>query len=59
MMNKDTVFINIGRGQSVVESELAEALRSKHLSGASLDVFDVEPLNVKSELWDIDNLFIS
>ena len=38
------VFINAGRGGSQVEADIVEALRDGTLAGASLDVFETEPL---------------
>jgi glyoxylate/hydroxypyruvate reductase A len=52
-------FINAGRGATHVEADLAEALRDGTLSGASLDVFETEPLPADSPLWDFDNLVIT
>jgi phosphoglycerate dehydrogenase-like enzyme len=52
-------FVNIGRGPSVVEEDLLEALRSGWLDGASLDVFVTEPLPEDSPLWDAPGLVIS
>jgi phosphoglycerate dehydrogenase-like enzyme len=52
-------FINIGRGQHVVEQDLAEALRAGRLAGAALDVFAGEPLPPSSPLWDAPGLLIS
>jgi glyoxylate/hydroxypyruvate reductase A len=53
------VFINAGRGGTHVEADLVEALRDGTLSGASLDVFEEEPLPADSPLWDLDNLVIT
>jgi phosphoglycerate dehydrogenase-like enzyme len=52
-------LINIARGEIVVESDLIEALRSKQLAGAYLDVFATEPLDSSSPLWDLENVIIT
>lgn len=52
-------FINVGRGQHVVEPDLATALHGGHLAGAALDVFAQEPLPAESALWEAPNLLIS
>ena len=52
-------FANVGRGSVVDEGALVEALQSGHLSGAALDVFEVEPLPEESPLWDLDNVIVS
>jgi phosphoglycerate dehydrogenase-like enzyme len=52
-------FINIGRGQHVVEADLAAALRAGRPAGAALDVFAGEPLPPSSPLWDVPGLLIS
>jgi len=59
VMKPGAFLINVGRGPQVDESALAEALRSRRIAGAALDVFDKEPLPADSPLWDIDNLLIT
>jgi phosphoglycerate dehydrogenase-like enzyme len=58
-MKPDASLINEGRGPLVDEIALAEALRSKKIGGAALDVFDKEPLPGDSPLWDLENLLIT
>jgi phosphoglycerate dehydrogenase-like enzyme len=58
-MKPSAYLINVGRGALVDEPALAEALRSRRIAGAALDVFDREPLPAESELWDIPNLLIT
>ncbi|MCX5412381.1 D-2-hydroxyacid dehydrogenase [Streptomyces sp. NBC_00059] len=52
-------FINVGRGQLTVEDDLAEALRRQWIAGAALDVFQEEPLDPSSPLWEVPGLLIS
>jgi glyoxylate/hydroxypyruvate reductase A len=52
-------FVNAGRGETVVESELTGALTNGILTGAVLDVFNVEPLPVESPLWAMDNVLVT
>ena len=48
---KDAFVINVARGGHLVENDLIAALDSGHLSGATLDVFNMEPLPEESPLW--------
>lgn len=52
-------LINIARGEIVDESALVEALRTRRLAGAYLDVFEHEPLPQDSPLWDLPNVIVS
>lgn len=58
-MKPDACLINVSRGPLVDERALADALRSKKIAGAALDVFPKEPLPTDSPLWDLDNLLIT
>lgn len=44
-------FINIARGGHVVDDDLLAALESGHLAGATLDVFNEEPLPAGHAYW--------
>jgi glyoxylate reductase len=54
-MKKGSFLINTARGQVVNEHDLVESLRSGHLAGAALDVFDNEP-NIDPELIGMPNV---
>lgn len=57
---KESVFINVGRGQTVEsDSVIIQALESKYLSHAILDVFGEEPLSSSSQLWTTKNVTIT
>ena len=51
-------FINVGRGKTVVEAALVDALASGGIAGAALDVFEEEPLPADSPLWDMENVIV-
>ena len=58
-MKPSAVFVNVGRGRTVDEDALVEALRERRIRGAALDVFEVEPLREDHPLWSLDNVLIS
>lgn len=59
VMQPSARFINVGRGQLVVENALAQALSKRWIAGAALDVFTQEPLDHDSPLWDLPGLLVS
>lgn len=52
-------LINIARGRVVDTQALVDALRSKKLAGACLDVTDPEPLPPGHALWSFPNVVIT
>ncbi len=56
---RGAVLINAGRGAVVDEASIPVALENGCLSGAALDVFEVEPLPQSSPLWDHPQVMIS
>lgn len=52
-------FVNGGRGKTQIDADVDTALRSGVLKGASLDVFETEPLPPDHPLWTAPNLFIT
>ncbi len=53
------VFVNAGRGGSQVEADVLAALDDGVLAGASLDVFETEPLPLQSPLWTHEKIFVT
>jgi len=53
------VVVNVGRGKTVDEVALVEALTTGRLAGAVLDVFPEEPLPESSPFWTTPNTFIT
>jgi phosphoglycerate dehydrogenase-like enzyme len=58
-MKPSGYLINVGRGPQVDQAALVEALRTRRIAGAALDVFDREPLPPDSPLWNLDTLLIT
>jgi phosphoglycerate dehydrogenase-like enzyme len=58
-MKPSATFINIGRGATVREPALIQALRQGSIRGAGLDVFETEPLPPESELYTLPNVILS
>ncbi|MEX1377523.1 MAG: NAD(P)-dependent oxidoreductase [Eubacteriales bacterium] len=59
LMGKQVVFINSGRGQQVVEADLADAMKKRPQSCALLDVTYPEPPDESCPFWGVDNIFIN
>ncbi|TWD83353.1 phosphoglycerate dehydrogenase-like enzyme [Kribbella amoyensis] len=58
-MKPDAQLVNIARGPIVDNAALLAALEDGQLAGATLDVFDEEPLPADHPLWDAPNLTIT
>ncbi len=58
-MRQGALFVNVGRGQSVVTDALVTALRAGQVGGAGLDVTDPEPLPPDHPLWRLPNVIIT
>jgi phosphoglycerate dehydrogenase-like enzyme len=58
-MQPSAHFVNIGRGATVDEDALIDAIGSGAIAGASLDVFAEEPLPPDSPLWSMPTVVVS
>lgn len=52
-------IVNVGRGTSVDEDALADAVEKGEVAGAALDVFETEPLPKESRFWGVENVIVS
>jgi phosphoglycerate dehydrogenase-like enzyme len=58
-MKPSAFLINLARGALCDEDALLDALRTKRIAGAGLDVFRTEPLPPESPFWDLDNVLVT
>ncbi|PKR76971.1 D-2-hydroxyacid dehydrogenase [Halalkalibacillus sediminis] len=58
-MKKDAIFLNMGRGKTVDQGTMIQALKDQQLGHAVLDVVEEEPLDSASPLWDLENCTIT
>ncbi len=58
-MKKNATFVNIARGKLVNQKDMIEALQAGTPAWAVLDVFEPEPLESDSPLWDMDHVIIT
>ena len=58
VMKHGAVLVNIARG-AVIDTDALIAALNTRLGGAVLDVFDDEPLDEHSPLWDMENVIIT
>ncbi|WP_223587135.1 NAD(P)-dependent oxidoreductase [Microbacterium sp. OVT16B] len=59
MLRPGAVFVNVGRGATVDEDALIDALATGRLRTAAIDVMKTEPLDAESPLWTTPNLVIT
>ncbi len=58
-MKPSAVVVNVGRGPVIDELALIDALSSKRIKGAALDVFDQEPLPRGHAFYNLENVLLS
>lgn len=59
LMKNTAIFVNVARGGLVNQTDLINALSKRQIGGAVLDVFEEEPLDESSTLWDFENVIIT
>jgi phosphoglycerate dehydrogenase-like enzyme len=58
-MKKTACFINIGRGPTVNQADLVDALKNNQIGGLVADVYEEEPLPEDSPLWGLENVILA
>ena len=59
LFKRDGIFVNISRGGVVNTTALINALETKKIRGAVLDVFEEEPLDESEKLWEFENVILT
>jgi glyoxylate reductase len=59
MMKPTAIIVNTSRGPVIDQKVLIKALKEKKIAGASLDVFEVEPVPLSDELLTLENILIT
>lgn len=59
LMKPTAFIINTARGAIINESELVQCMKEKVISGAGLDTQEVEPPHPDSEIWKLENVFLT
>ncbi|KAL9191051.1 hypothetical protein ACHAXT_000757 [Thalassiosira profunda] len=59
LMKSTAFLINTARGAIINETELIECMKEKAIAGAGLDTQEVEPPPPESEIWKLDNVFLT
>ena len=58
-MKSTAYFINVGRGATTEIEDLTQAIEKKHIAGAALDVYQIEPFPSDHRLWNLPNVILT
>ena len=58
-MKKEATIINVSRGSIIDEKAIAQYLHENRIHAAALDVFEKEPLDHESPLWNLENVILT
>jgi len=58
LMQRHAWVVDVGRGLSIDEEALANAIEKDEISDATLDVFEIKPLPPGSRMWKMGNIII-
>lgn len=59
LMKKNACIINTSRGPLIKEKDLYRALNERWISGAAIDVTEIEPIDLDNDLLKLDNIIIT
>lgn len=59
LMPRGSYLISVGRGETVVDADLLQLLRTGHIAGAALDVFRTEPLPTDDPYWTTPSVLVT
>ena len=59
LMKKSACFINLGRGSTVNQADLIDALRKGKIRALVSDVYEAEPLPADNPLWRLENVILT
>lgn len=59
VMKSTALFVNTGRGKTVDQSALSEALSNGRIAGAGLDVFETEPVEPDDPIFKLENVIVT
>jgi len=59
LMKREAILINICRGAVIDNNDLIKALKEKMIKAAGLDVFEEEPVSIKSKFLKLNNCILT